>query len=115
MKKLQEKILLEEPVVKEDELPSVELKEPITIDVPEVSDEEKRNSFVNILSLEIGEVYNNISGLNKAYLIENGAEENTSEIKEVTENIDEIYKMLGEPFINVSGELSYESWCFSGI
>ena len=52
---------------------------------------------------------NNISGLNKAYLIENGAEENTSEIKEVTENIDEIYKMLGEPFINVSGELSYES------
>ena len=52
---------------------------------------------------------NNISGLNKAYLIENGEEENTSEIKEVTENIDEIYKMLGEPFINVSGELSYES------
>ncbi len=46
---------------------------------------------------------------NKAYLIKTGKEEYTSEIVDVTENIDEIYKMLGEPFIRVSEELGYEA------
>lgn len=67
MKKLQEKILLEEPEDKVemsvDELPPVELDEPITIEEPEVSDEIKTNGFVDMLSYEIGEVYNSISSL----------------------------------------------------
>lgn len=46
---------------------------------------------------------------NKAYLIVRGEEEYTSEIIDVTGNIDEVYKMLGEPFIRVSEELGYEA------
>ena len=67
MKKLQEKILLEEPIDKVEidanELPPVELKEPITIEEPIVSEEDKANGFINMLSYEVGEIYNNISSL----------------------------------------------------
>ncbi len=45
----------------------------------------------------------------KAYLIKEGQKQNTSEVVDVTDCMDEIYKMLGEPFISVSGEIEYES------
>jgi len=67
MRKLQVKILLEEPVdsvqMNVDELPPVELDKPIEIEAPQVSEEEKSASFIDVLSSEIGEIYNDISTL----------------------------------------------------
>ncbi|MCR5767286.1 MAG: ATP-binding protein [Lachnospiraceae bacterium] len=45
---------------------------------------------------------------NKVYLIKKN-NDFTSNVCDVTTNIDEVYRVLGEPFIEVSGELKYES------
>ena len=49
-----------------------------------------------------------IDSKNKAYLLKD-SNEFTSKIHDVTDNVDEIYRVLGESFIRVSGELKYES------
>lgn len=71
MKKLQEKIILEEPEDIEvdsvkmnvDELPPVELDKPIEVEAPKVDDETKSASFIDVLSMEMSETYNDISSL----------------------------------------------------
>ena len=94
MKKLQEKLLLEEPEDKVemnlDELPPVELDEPITIEEPVVSDEDKMNGFTNVLSNEIGEVYNNIANLKSILVTLNSDLPERDDIKDIlTEIINE--------------------------
>lgn len=65
MKKIIEKILLEEP---EDALPAVELTEPITVTdteiaqvaEPEVSEETTKDAFISLIANEVSNNYNNI-------------------------------------------------------
>ena len=71
VKYLTEKIILEEPEdevtdkveISTEPLPDAVLDEPIKIDEPIISDELKQNSFVDMLSGEISDVYSNISAL----------------------------------------------------
>lgn len=93
MRKLQEKILLEEPQDVEkvemnlDELPPVELDKPIEVEVPEISDEEKSASFINVLSSEIGEVYNDISALKSILATLNVDMPSRDDIKDILNGI----------------------------
>ena len=90
MKKLQEKILLEEPVdsvqMSVDELPPVELDKPIEVDELQVSEEEKSASFIDVLSSEISETYNDISNL-KSILTTMNVELNRDDIKDILNSI----------------------------
>lgn len=91
MKKLQEKIILEEPQDKVemnvDELPPVELEEPITVDMPEISEEEKNNGFINILSSEVSDVYNNLASLKSILVTLDSDLPNRDDIKDIIEEI----------------------------
>jgi len=95
MKKLQEKILLEEPKDVEvdkvemnvDELPPVELDAPITVDMPEISEEDKTNGFINILSSEVSEIYNNLASLKSILVTLNGDLPERTDVKDIIEEI----------------------------
>ena len=93
MRKLQEKILLEEPKDIEavemsvDELPPVELDKPIEIEEPQVSEEDKSNSFIDVLSMEMSETYNDISSLKSILTTLNNELPNRDDIKDILNTI----------------------------
>ena len=93
MKKLQEKLLLEEPEDIEavemsvDELPPVELDKPIEIEEPQVSEEDKSNSFIDVLSMEMSETYNDISSLKSILTTLNNELSNRDDIKDILNTI----------------------------
>ena len=91
MKKLQEKLLLEEPEDKVemdvDKLPPVELEEPITIEEPTISEEDKINGFVNILSSEVSEIYNNLASLKSILVTLNSDLPQRDDVKDILEEI----------------------------
>ena len=91
MKKLQEKLLLEEPEDKVEmdanELPPVELDEPITVDMPEISEEDKVNGFINILSSEVSEIYNNLASLKSILVTLNSDLPERDDVKDIIEEV----------------------------
>ena len=91
MRKLQEKILLEEPVdsveMKVDELPPVELDKPIEVEETQVSDEVKSNGFIDMLSYEVSEVYNSISSLKSVLTTLDSELSNRDDIKDILNTI----------------------------
>lgn len=91
MKKLQEKLLLEEPEDKVEmdanELPPVELDEPITVDMPETSEEDKVNGFINILSSEVSEIYNNLASLKSILVTLNSDLPERDDVKDIIEEV----------------------------
>ena len=91
MRKLQEKILLEEPVdsveMKVDELPPVELDKPIEVEETQVSDEVKSNGFIDMLSYEVSEVYNSISSLKSVLTTLDSELPNRDDIKDILNTI----------------------------
>ena len=93
MKKLQEKLLLEEPEDIEavemsvDELPPVELDKPIEVEEPQVSEEDKSNSFIDVLSMEMSETYNDISSLKSILTTLNNELPNRDDIKDILNTI----------------------------
>ena len=60
---LKEAILLEEPI---DELPSVKLDAPITIEEPQVDETIKENAMASIISNEISSTYMSIDSIKSA-------------------------------------------------
>lgn len=93
MKKLQEKILLEEPegdavvLMDPDKLPDVELTKPLEVEEPQVSEEDKTNGYINMLSTEISDTYNDISNL-KSVLVSLGQDlPDREDLKEIINSI----------------------------
>ena len=95
MRKLQEKIILEEPEDIEvdkvemnvDELPPVELDKPITIEEPVISEEDKKNGFINMLSGELSETYSNLASLKSIVVTLDSDLPEQKDVKDIIEEV----------------------------